>query len=144
MTEEPDVVVRICADRPFACPVLLQELFELYGAAGEPDYLSNTIEKSYPDGLDLELVRTEALREAARESTDPYEREHVTPFVCRNRDRFRLVNVYCPFGNFADVRAVIDTSADYERLTKVSQRLPDDADYRDIINCATASPELFP
>ena len=42
------------------------------------DYVSNTLEPTYPDGLDVEVVRTEALLRIAADSTDPHEREHVT------------------------------------------------------------------
>jgi len=144
LATEPELVVRVCADRPFCCPVLLGELLELHAATGAPDYVSNTVVRSYPDGLDLELVRTECLRVAAREADDPYEREHVTPFLYRRPERFRLVHATNPFGNFAGVRAVVDTEHDYERLVEVERRLPADADYRDVLNLATLTPELFP
>ena len=141
---EHELVVRVCADRPFCCPVLLAELLDLYDAADGPDYLSNTITRSYPDGLDLELVRAKCLRAAAQEAPDPYEREHVTPFLYRRPKRFRLVEAFCPFGNFGSVRATIDTQHDYDMLVEVQRLLPADADYRDVLNLATLSPELFP
>lgn len=146
MPELPSVVLRVCADRPLLCPLLVDELLEAYDELGRPDYLSNNLQPSYPDGLDLELVRTEMLLEAHRESRDAYEREHVTPFVYRRPERFRLAGLTCPFGNFSDGRAALDTPADYERLQAVhkelSARAPD-YDYRDVLNLASLQPELF-
>jgi spore coat polysaccharide biosynthesis protein SpsF len=140
---QPDAVVRICADRPFVSPQLISELVEGYEALGRPDYIANNAPKSYPDGLDLELVRANALREADAETTDPHDREHVTPFVYRHPTRYRLANLPCAYGNFADIRAVIDTQADYDALVAVSARL-ETGEFLELLNLATLEPRLFP
>lgn len=143
----PALVLRVCADRPLLDPGLADELLAAYDDAGRPDYLSNTLEKSYPDGLDLELLRTDALLAAAAEAADPYEREHVTPFVYRRPERFSLANYVCPYGNHSSVRATIDTRADYDALCRVDQRLrvlAGDYDWRDVLTLAELEPELFP
>ena len=140
----PELVLRVCADRPLICPRLADELLATHDSAGRPDYLSNTLVKSYPDGLDLELVSTDALLAAAEEAADPYEREHVTPFVYRRPERFSLVNITCPYGNYSDVRATIDYPADYEALARVAARLGPHYDWRDVLTLAEVEPELFP
>jgi spore coat polysaccharide biosynthesis protein SpsF len=129
----PDAVLRVCADRPLLCPVVIDELLAAYDELGQPDYVSNNHPPSYPDGLDVELVRTECLEEAHRESNDPYEREHVTAFVYRRPDRFSLGGVICPFGNFSHIRLALDTREDLERLRDLHERLPASYDYRDIL-----------
>jgi len=144
---DPDVVVRVCADRPFVCPALLDTLVERWELAGRPDYLSNTLTRSYPNGLDLELVRPEVLAAAAREAADPYEREHVTPFVYRRPDRFRLVEDICPWGNFSQVRATVDEERDLVALAAVHERLAAvDPEYEHsaVLNLATLDPAAFP
>jgi len=133
MPERPPLVLRICADRPFLCPVLVDELLACYQEIGRPAYLSNNRPQSYPDGLDLELVRTECLEEAHRESSDPYEREHVTPFVYRRPERFRLAALVCPFGNFSHAKLALDTPDDYRRLERLHRLLPAEYDYRDVL-----------
>lgn len=132
----PQFVLRICADRPLLCPVLVDELLDAYDDLGRPDYLANNLPPSYPDGLDLELVRSECLELAERESDDPYEREHVTPFVYRRPERFRLAGLVCPFGNFSHVRVALDTREDHDRLRRLGALLPPDYDYRDVITAA--------
>jgi len=128
-----ELVLRICADRPLLCPALVDELLDAYDELERPDYLANNLPPSYPDGLDLELVRIGCLDQAARESVDPYEREHVTPFVYRRPERFRLAGLVCPFGNFSHVRVALDTRDDLERLTMLHARLPEGYDHRDVL-----------
>ena len=139
----PELVLRVCADRPLLCPRLVEELLDAYEELGRPDYLANNLPPSYPDGLDLELVRVEALLAARSDSVDPYEREHVTPFVYRRPERFRLAGLTCPFGSFADVRVALDTPEDGERLQRAHDALPSGYDYRDVLNLAALRPELL-
>jgi spore coat polysaccharide biosynthesis protein SpsF len=136
MPARPELILRLCADRPLLCPVLVDELLGSYDDLGRPDYLSNNLVKSYPDGLDLELVRVESLEDARRESRDPYEREHVTPFVYRRPDRYRLRGLVCPFGNYSHIRVALDTPADLELVTRLHSSLPAGYDYRDVLTAA--------
>jgi spore coat polysaccharide biosynthesis protein SpsF len=144
----PTLVLRVCADRPLVDPDLADELLAAYAPAGRPAYLSNTLAKSYPDGLDLELVRTDALLAGAAEAGDPYEREHVTPFVYRRPERFSLVGYDCPYGNHSGVRVTIDTLRDYEALRSVDERLRllvgAGYDWRAVLTLSELEPELFP
>jgi spore coat polysaccharide biosynthesis protein SpsF len=140
MSVRPELVLRICADRPLLCPVLVDELLAAYVELGRPDYLSNNLPPSYPDGLDLELVRAECLEQAHSETDDPYEREHVTPFVYRRTERFRLAGLVCPFGNFSHVRTALDTRDDHERLIRLWERLPEAYDYRDVLTAVELAP----
>ena len=89
-------------------------------------------------------MRTEALLLAANEASDPYDREHVTPYVSRQPDRFSLVNLTCPYGDFSRVRATIDDVEDYVSLRRVVDRLGADHDWRDALTLAELEPELFP
>ena len=132
----PQLVLRICADRPFLCPTLVDELLDAYDVFGGPDYLSNNLPPSYPRGLDLEIVRVECLRDAHRESRDPHEREHVTPFVYRHPQRYRLAGLICPFGNYSHVNIALETVDDYARLMDLYGQLPPSYDYHDLLNAA--------
>lgn len=133
-SERPDLVLRVCADRPLLCPELVDELLDAYEMLGRPDYLANNLPVSYPRGLDLEVLRTDCLVDAHRETSDPYDREHVTPFIYRRPERYRLANLACPFGNFSGVNLSVDTREDYERVLTVHRRLPMDYDHRDVLN----------
>ena len=87
-----DVVVRLTADCPLASPAVIDRVVSAF-RSGDVDYVSNTMNPTYPDGLDVEVVRASVLREVAAIATDSHEREHVTLGVYRRHDRFRVENV---------------------------------------------------
>ncbi|WP_372786381.1 cytidylyltransferase domain-containing protein [Phenylobacterium sp.] len=90
---EARAVVRLTADCPLADPELIDRVIDHHHAAGA-DYTSNTLgTRTYPHGLDTEVIRPSALVAAAEQARDPYEREHVTPYVYRRPELFRLAGV---------------------------------------------------
>lgn len=116
-----DTVVRLTADCPLADPDLVGDAMALREETGA-DYVSNTLVRTYPDGLDVEVVAADALRTAHAESGDPVEREHVTPFVYRRPERFRLAALRHdePLG---DLRWTVDTEADLAFVRSVVERV---------------------
>jgi spore coat polysaccharide biosynthesis protein SpsF len=90
---EAKAVVRLTADCPLADPELVDRVIEHHHAAGA-DYTSNTLgTRSYPHGLDVEVIKPEALIEAAQRAGDDYEREHVTPYIYGRPQTYRLAGV---------------------------------------------------
>ncbi len=88
-----DTVVRLTADCPLADPALIDQTLDLHRES-QADYTSNTPERrSYPKGLDVEVVKTSVLRQAAAEATDPYDREHVTAFIHQRPERFKIAGL---------------------------------------------------
>ena len=87
-----DHVVRLTADCPLTDYRIIDRVLEAHLAQGN-DYTSNTLERTYPDGLDVEVATIAALEAAWRECTDPEQREHVTPYLYTSPDRFKLGNV---------------------------------------------------
>jgi len=77
---QADVVVRITGDCPLVDPVLVDDCIAAFFAQGV-DYLSNIDPPTYPDGLDIEVMKFFALERAQLESSDPFDHEHVTPFI---------------------------------------------------------------
>ena len=83
-------VVRLTADCPLADPDLIDETLKLHQRSGA-DYTSNTpARRSYAKGLDVEVFEAVALKIAAGETADPYDHEHVTPFLYRHPKRFKV------------------------------------------------------
>jgi spore coat polysaccharide biosynthesis protein SpsF len=83
-----EVLVRLTADCPLADPEVIDATVALLTDRGL-DYAANTpAHRTYPKGLDVEAMRAECLLRAAREATDPYEREHVTPYLYRHPELF--------------------------------------------------------
>ena len=83
-------VVRLTADCPFVDWQVIDAIIEAHLEAGV-DYTANTWgRRTFPKGLDADIVRSSVLAEAAAEATDAYEREHVLPFIYRRPERYSL------------------------------------------------------
>lgn len=120
----PDAVVRVTGDCPLIDPAVVDQVVERWRATAA-DYATNRVEpRTYPVGMDTEVVARDALATAAREAVDPYDREHVTPFVINRPDRFPAESVVLepPLGH---LRLTLDTPADLEQLRAVAARVSD-------------------
>ena len=87
---EAEHCVRITADCPLTDPAVIDRCIERHLGSGADATVTG---RSFPKGLDVEVVRTSALRAAHREARDPYDREHVMPFVRTRPERFRIETV---------------------------------------------------
>ncbi|MBS0296619.1 MAG: glycosyltransferase family protein [Proteobacteria bacterium] len=114
-------VVRLTADCPLADWRVLDQVVRLHLAEGN-DYTSNDLVRTFPHGLDVEIVRAEALQTAASEAVDPAEREHVTPFVYNRPDRFKLGCLTQAVDRSAE-RWTVDTPNDFAFVQRVYERL---------------------
>ena len=81
-------VVRLTGDCPLTDPEVIDATVGLHLEQGT-DYAANTpAHRTYAKGLDVEVMRADALLRAGREAKDPYEREHVTPYLYRHPELF--------------------------------------------------------
>ncbi len=141
-TFEPDVVVRLTADCPLISPAVIDLVVGRFQETGA-DYASNTMTPTFPDGLDVEVIRTAVLRQVAQIATDPPEREHVTLGVYRRPDRFRIENV-AGEQDLSDLRWTVDTHDDYAFVQGVYDELyarQPDFDLADILAYLERHPE---
>lgn len=139
---EADVVVRLTSDCPLLSPSVSSLVVERF-QTGTFDYCSNTIERTWPRGLDTEVVDLRALRIAGREASTPSDREHVTPFVWRQPDRFRLESV-STLPDRSDLRWTVDTPNDLELVRRVFAGMSeDDFDLPEILDLLRREPALL-
>jgi spore coat polysaccharide biosynthesis protein SpsF len=135
-----DGIVRLTADCPFIDPAVVDFVVARWRAGGE-DFVGNCVEpRTYPVGMDTEIVTWAVLRAAAAEATDPVDREHVTPFVRSRPQRFPAarVDLEPAYGN---VRLTLDTPEDLALLRDVASRVPADAGLADILRALGAQPD---
>lgn len=140
---QPDVVVRLTADCPLISPAVIDLVVEHFHAS-TADYVSNTMQPTYPDGLDVEVTTESALREVAGVSTDAHEREHVTLGIYRQTDRFSIENFADPTGrDNSHLRWTVDNHDDFNFVMKVYQELlPAEFEYEDVLALLAERPEL--
>jgi spore coat polysaccharide biosynthesis protein SpsF len=130
---EAKAVVRLTADCPLTDPELIDLVIEHHHTAGA-DYTSNTLgTRTYPHGLDTEVIAPDALVDAAERAVDPYEREHVTPYIYRRPETYRLAGV-ARHDSLAALRWTVDLPADlgfvrdaYARLYPYNPEFTSDA-----------------
>ncbi len=133
-------IVRLTADCPFIDPAVVDRVVARW-RAGSEDFVGNCVEpRTYPVGMDTEVVTWAALRTAADEATDPVDREHVTPFVRSRPDRFPAARVDLEPA-YANVRLTLDTPEDLALLRDVAARVPADAGLADILRALGAQPD---
>jgi len=110
-------IVRLTADCPLADAGVIDDCVRLQARLGV-DYASNGRRRTYPRGLDVEVFGLEALLAADREASDPYEREHVTPFLYRHQQRFSQGELVQARDESA-LRWTVDTSDDFAFVNRV-------------------------
>lgn len=135
-----ETVVRITAD----CPMLMPEVVDTVVTRFlelDADYVSNTLEPTFPDGVDVEVVRASVLRDVAAIAQDTAEREHVTLGVYRRPDRYRVQNVSRD-DDLSDLRWTVDTPADLEFVRRVYARLGSGFGLDEVLELLAAEPGL--
>lgn len=134
-----DAVVRITADCPLAEPTVLDRLITMWRADQRLDYVWNTREpRTFPDGLDAEVVSRVALAAAAGETREAYDREHVTPFVRDRPERFAQLALALE-SPARDVKLSLDTSEDLATIRAFVERVGPDPALEQILAAAGGS-----
>jgi spore coat polysaccharide biosynthesis protein SpsF len=136
-------VLRVTSDCPLIDPLLCGAVLAALGDAGV-DYACNNMPPLWPHGLDCEAFWAEHLARAALEAVDPYEREHVTPWLRRN-SALRRVNVDGPGGGLERLRWTLDYAEDYAFFCALAAAIRKpfaDATTQNVLAALAAHPEL--
>ena len=144
--ESAEVVVRLTADCPMIDPDVIDEIVTAF-SINNHDYLSNTIERTYPDGLDVEVMSINTLREAHKKAVAPFLREHVTPYISGKRPDlgagdFRIDQIRFA-ADFSHIRWTLDTKEDLQRIRSLVSKLPEDYRWLQALSIATREPDLL-
>lgn len=121
-----DAVVKIPSDCPLIDPAVVDRVLNRYlQRRGEIDYVSNLHPATYPDGNDVEIMSFQTLETAWREANRDFEREHTTPYIWENPERFRIGNVVWESGldYSASHRWTLDYDEDFEFIRAVYSEL---------------------
>ena len=116
-----DHIVRLTGDCPLADPAIIKRTVEKHLSTGT-DYTSNCFPPTYPDGLDVEVVKFSALEEAWRYAELPSEREHVMPYILNHPDFFSSSNVEFE-KDLSNHRWTVDEPEDFEFVEKIYTEL---------------------
>jgi spore coat polysaccharide biosynthesis protein SpsF len=112
-----EVIVRVTSDCPLIDGGLVAQSLAEFQRRGDPWlYLSNTLHRTYPRGFDFEIFSAAALAQAAEQASEPWQREHVTPYLWENRSGRMVLEQVTREGDASAYRLTLDTAADYQLL----------------------------
>lgn len=142
--QNADAIVRICGDCPLIDHRVIDNIINYY-IDHYPlyDYVSNTLERTYPRGMDTEIFSRESLFKAAREATKSSEREHVTPYIYCNKQLFKSASVRQSIDS-SPLRLTVDTQEDFLLISKIIEELfPKNEDFslEDILSLLKKHPD---
>jgi spore coat polysaccharide biosynthesis protein SpsF len=137
------VIVRVTADDPLKDPEIIDRSISQLTGDAHLDYCSNTLDATFPEGLDIEAFRFRALQRAHEEATLRSDREHVTPYIWRHPDRFSVAN-FTSDRNLKHWRWTVDKPDDLAFMNLIFSHFADQplVSYRDVIAWLQSVPEL--
>lgn len=141
---QADLIVRITADDPLKDASITKSLIEKLKDDPSLDYASNTIEPTWPEGLDMEVLRVSALHRANRQATSKSDREHVTSYIWNRPHEFKLHSL-CWERNLAHWRLTVDKDNDLELVRRIFSHFADQpmVSYREVVDWLERHPKLL-
>lgn len=113
---KPEYIIRITAD----CPVIDYKIIDdvIQEMDDDVDYIA-AMSETLADGLDVEVMKYEALHKSWKEAKLAHEREHVTMYIKNHKEIFHTKNYICKLGNLNDQRWTIDEPEDYQFISEI-------------------------
>ncbi|WP_261903487.1 glycosyltransferase family protein [Vibrio fortis] len=139
----PNHVVRLTGDCPLIDPNVIDKIIE-HHLLSKADYTSNANPPTYPDGLDVEVMKFSILEQAFQKAVLPSDREHVTPYIRKQTDSYHLENV-THTEDLSNLRWTVDELDDFKFVEEIYSRLYNDNSQfsmNDILSTLKIEPEL--
>lgn len=141
--KDSQTIVRLTADCPFVMPELIDEMITEFETS-DIDYLSNVIEPTFPDGLDIEIVRRSALMKLGDHPLSTTEKEHVT-LGLRNRPREFKIKNFSQGPDLSQFRWTVDYEGDLKFAREIYAEFRGQEakfSYDQLLKLLEAKPEL--
>ena len=116
-----EIIIRITADDPFKDYRIIDKAIKIL-KENNYDFVCNNSPVSFPEGLDVEVLTMKALSRSFINSTSTFEQEHVTQYIHRNKNFFKIFNIKND-KDLSSYRWTIDTEEDYLFAKEVYQNL---------------------
>ncbi len=143
---KPDFIVRITADCPLVDPNVIDQAIKLIKIK-KCDYISNTFNRTFPDGIDVEVFSMHALEKTYKEAKHPFLKEHVTPYMHGlvpkgiKSGKF-YVEKFTSRVNYGSYRLTLDRYEDLNLIRKIYSQLDEFCSWRDVIHFMKKNPSL--
>ena len=137
-----NTIVRITSDCPLIDPQIVDDVIRKYQHE-DYDYVTNTLNRSYPIGTDVEIFSFEILEKAWQKAILPSEREHVTLFIKNKKLDFKLGDLKNN-KNLGNLRWTLDREEDLNLIRKIVAKVNKNPILmNDILNLFSIEPELI-
>jgi spore coat polysaccharide biosynthesis protein SpsF len=138
---EADGIVRLTADCPLLDPDLIAQVVALWRGSTELDYVSTTLNRSLPRGLDVEIMSVAALQQCNFRA-EAHHRTHVTSALYEEGSGFQLASLSF-FPNYSGYRVTLDTFEDLKLLRVLAPLLAKGApSWREIVRILDRRPDI--
>lgn len=141
-----EFIVRLTSDCPLIDPKLIDEVVD-FAIKTNYDYVSNTLEEKFPDGQDIEVIKSEALKISWEKSILKSDREHVTPFIWRNSTFFGKKIFSSKNFSFCEdlsfIRMTVDEKSDFDAIKILVENLGLKNDWKIYSDFILDNPSLF-
>lgn len=114
----PENIIRVTGDCPLINPIIINQLISIIKKK-EIDYASNTIQRTFPHGFDVEIFKSSIIKEFNNPSENDI--EHVTPFIY-NSKKYKLFSLIDKNNN-SSFRLTLDTKYDYFFINKLIKKI---------------------
>lgn len=145
-TSHADIIVRITADCPLIDAQLIDQTITEF-TNRKVDFAATRLpppfKRTFPIGLDVEVVSFHALERAWHEAVEKHEREHVLPYLYEKEGRFRIFILNNPV-DYGAMRWTVDTQQDLELVRAIYQRFHprEDFSWREVLDLFKREPRL--
>jgi spore coat polysaccharide biosynthesis protein SpsF len=135
-------IVRITSDCPLIDPYIVDKVIKKY-ETGKFDFVTNTLVRTFPIGMDVEIFSFDTLRKVSNNATLLSEREHVTPFI-RNKKMYFTIGNIKSIKDHSKIRITLDRKEDFVLIKKIINKFEKKPILiQDIINLFEQQPELI-
>jgi len=143
---KPDLVVRLTSDCPLVDPEIIDLVISKAISTGL-DYVSNTLNPTYPDGIDVEVFKFESLEKAMNEANLKSELEHVTPYIWKNStfNGGELFTSDCLINDtdYSKFRLTVDTEEDLKLIKKLISLIGSDKKWKEYVTILQKNPDIM-
>lgn len=140
-----DVIVELTGDCPLIDPLVISDAINAFTNSAA-DYAGNIFESGYPLGMEVQVFPTRVLADASSRTDDPSDHEHVSLYIYRHPETYRIQKVAARQDLLApEQRLTLDTQEDLKVISSVFEALyPSNAQFglADVLSYLAKNPAI--
>ncbi len=137
-----DTIVRVTSDNPLNDPQIIDKAIKKM-KTGKFDCVTTSLLQTFPKGIHVEVLSMDTLQKSWKNSSIPYEREYVTPYIYNNSNKFKIYNLVNT-QNLSHISVTINKNNDLKLVRKIISKINKHPILmKDIIKLLDKEPELL-